>query len=210
MEEKNPDVTKATVAGSIAEYQRQHELAKHGVTGTAFDVDLDDDDDDESECIPLEAFSDSNNNQWWVDMITEMTNTKDEFKYDEKTNRVGFYVRLKKEGKYIGKRRYLWSGDMMDAMRTVGVVSFSAAFRTTDRSLWEIEVANSAMVTFGMFLDSLEDEGSELNNAVRGLMSFRSGYFRGAALYEKDIYGIYRLLDKIIRFDDEEFDDVNS
>ena len=49
MEDK--DITRPKISGSIEEYRRLHELAKHGVSSNSrFDVDIDDDDelDDEN------------------------------------------------------------------------------------------------------------------------------------------------------------------
>ena len=211
MEDK--DITRPKVSGSIEEYRRLHELAKHGVSSNSrFDVDIDDDDelDDENGPIPLDAFADKDSNEWWVEMISGLAEKSDDFKYDKKTDKVGFWVRLKRDGKNIGKKRYIWCDDMMDAMRVVGTISFSLKFYTSDNNMWEFEIADAALRTFGMFLDSLDDADIEINLAIRSMMSFRSGYFRGAALRTLDMYEIYKLLDKVIDFNEPEFDDITK
>lgn len=213
MEDK--DITRPKTSGSIEEYRRLHELAKNGVgSSSSFDVDIDDDDDETNDeehgPIPLDAYADKGGNEWWVEMISGLAENSDDFKYDKNADKVGFWVRLKRGGKNIGKKRYLWCDDMMDAMRIVGTISFSLKFYTSDYNQWEFEIAEAAMRTFGMFLDSLDDADLEINLAIRAMMSFRSGYFRGAALRTSDMYEIYKLLDKVIDFNEPEFDDITK
>ena len=201
MEDKFDDIQHTLENCSVQHYQRMHELAKHGMGGNVI-IEPDDEDEEDNEGLPISLFCDPDANRWWKEGIENSDVTVEHtVEFDEDTNKIGFWLRLRRDGKVMGKKRYMWADCMMDLMIIAGTLVFGKRLRDHKNCLWEIEIAESAQRLLEMFLYSLEEDDRDASMSVRSMMAYRSGFIRGRVADVSDVYAIYKCIDEGVSLD---------
>ena len=104
-------------------------MAKHGISASQVPDPVDEDDED-SGCVPLAIFCDKDANEWWKDGVERSdVSPDDNIIFNKDDNKVGFWLRLRRDGKIIGKKRYMWAENMMDLMILAGALAFGRRLR---------------------------------------------------------------------------------
>lgn len=167
--------------------------------------------EDIEDAIPLEMFADSSENAWWIELVKTMGGGKD-VSYSKKTDMVSFNFRIKRDGKYVGNTLQMYAKSMMELMLKCGSLTFDTDLIDAGGHEWEIDVPVTAQSLFSMFLESLEEHSSEMNNALRGVMAYQSGMLNGVVMsneidYDSFIDALFTLITALNENEDEEDDD---
>ena len=144
----------------------------------------DDDDllDDSDETIPLEMFADGSENSWWIELVKSMGGCTKDMSYSKKTKEVSFKFCVKCDGQLVGKPLWMNGSTMMNLLRKCGAMTFDTDMTDIDGHEWVLDIPIAPQSMFSMFLESLEEQNPELNNALRGLMAYQSGMLRGVVM----------------------------
>ena len=210
MEDNFNDIQRSQENCSITHYQKLHEIAKHGISASSVpEPDIEEDAEDGG--VPLSIFCDKDANEWWKEGVERSdVSPEDSILYNESDKKVGFWLRLRRDGKIIGKKRYMWGDNMMDLMILAGTLAFGRRLRDQNNSLWEIELCDAALRIFEMFIEALMKEDLDMCDSVKSMMAYRSGYIRGKVSDASDVYTIFKCieegvdLDTANDYDDEE------
>lgn len=126
---------------------------------------------------------------------------EDSILYNEDENKVGFWLRLRHDGKIIGKKRYMWADTMMDLMIYAGTLSFGSRLRDKNDSLWDIELCNASLRILEMFFEALTKEDADMCDSVKSMMAYRSGFIRGKVSDADDVYSIFECIEDGVELD---------
>ena len=203
MEDNFNDIQRSQENCSITHYQRLHEMAKHGIPASAAEKpEVEENDKDDDTCIPLAVFCDHDANEWWMEGVHNSdVKPEDSILYNEDENKVGFWLRLRRDGKIIGKKRYMWADTMMDLMINAGTLAFGRRLRDKNDSVWEIELGDASLRIFEMFLEALVKEDADMSDSVRSMMEYRSGFIRGKVSDADDVYTIFKCIEDGVELD---------
>ena len=100
---------------------------------------------------------------------------------------------------------------MMNLLLKCGAMAFDTNMSDIDGREWEIDIPIAPQSMFSMFLESLEEQNSELNNALRGMMAYQSGILKGVVMSNSIEYDDFvDALFSLITATDDENDDEDE
>ena len=167
--------------------------------------------DEPKDTIPLEMFADGSENSWWIELVKSMGGSTKDMSYSKKTNEVSFKFRIKCDGQLVGKPLWMSGSTMMNLLLKCGAMAFDTNMSDIDGREWEIDIPIAPQSMFSMFLESLEEQNSELNNALRGMMAYQSGMLKGVVMSNSIEYDDFvDALFSLITATDNENDDEDE